>query len=518
MTEKALGADAPYEVLAPLAGGTYGENLVAVRKDRLGVGKLVVLRQLRRSLSSDRGAAQAFVEMGKRAVRLSHPNVVTTFELTERGGTLAAVTEYSEGEPLDAIMAAVVSAPSAVDPRLWLLLIYEALAGLHYAHELDDFDGSPLELVHGGLTPRRIFASYTGRVFLTDFGLATLAPHAKRIEGTYLPEMVGYASPEQRSGLETDRRSDIFSIGVILWELLSGKRHHAPADLETDMEPLPNLKELKEGIEPTLAAAVARAVALNPSARWATAAEFKRALEPHVDLGLLRRGAIGESVAALFAKSRDKIPSLLARRLEPLGKQGPLSLALRPSAPPGATEDAEEEAFLLASPIEPVSEAQVISVRELVSESELLEGAGAGGSADAAPPVLSSVELVVDFGSGQLPEPGDGARAPVPVESAPVMTERSPRASLSADPGAQVSVAPPTEVTPRVAEEPAEEGARPTLTEAAPASASASEALASTPKPKAAEAKGSVPPKAEPKTAPPSDKGSGPGKNEPDKA
>ncbi|HTJ85577.1 MAG TPA: protein kinase, partial [Polyangiaceae bacterium] len=190
------GGDSAYEVLAPLSSGTYGENLLAVRRDPLGIDKLFVLRQLRKNLSRDQAVRKAFVEGGRRAARLSHPNIGQTYELGERGGALVAVTEYLAGEPLDAIMSAVAPAPTAVDHRLWLLIACEALSGLHHAHELKDFDGSPLGIVHGGVTPKRIFVGFSGRVVLTEFGFSTLARHAKRLEGTFLPDMTAYKAPE----------------------------------------------------------------------------------------------------------------------------------------------------------------------------------------------------------------------------------------------------------------------------------------------------------------------------------
>jgi serine/threonine protein kinase len=374
--------EAGYEVLAPLSSGTYGENLLAMRRDALGLGKLFVLRQVRRGLSADRRVRDAFVEIGRRAVRLSHPNLIQTFELGERGGALFAATEHLEGEPLDAIMAAVAPAPNAVDARFWLLIAADVLSGLHHAHELRDFDGSELELVHGGVTPRKIFVTYSGRVVVTDFGLAALATHAKRLEGTYLPEMVAYAAPEQREGRPCDARADIYAVGIILWELLSGRRHRQSSDPNAEMEPLPPLEQVKPEIDRGLADVVMRAIEREPADRWQSAADLRDALEPFVDRGgVVRRSALGEAIGALFARSREKIPSLLSKRSAPLTPQDAYAVTLAgapASSPPSRAADSrgdpdEEEApFLLASPIESVSDANVISVTELVSDSELL--------------------------------------------------------------------------------------------------------------------------------------------------
>ncbi|MFO0668362.1 MAG: serine/threonine-protein kinase [Polyangiaceae bacterium] len=381
-----------YEVLAPLASGTYGENLLAVRRDPLGLGKLVVLRQLRRGLSADAQVRQTFVEMSRRAVRLSHHNLLQTYEIGERGGALYAVTEYLEGEPLDAIMAAVAPAPKAVDPRFWLLIACDVLLGLHYAHELRDFDGSELSLVHGGITPRKIFVTYSGRVVVTDFGLAALAAHAKRVEGTFLPEMVSYAAPEQREGRPCDPRADVYAVGLVLWELLSGRRHRQSPDPDAELEALPELREIKPDLDPKLAEAVMRAVERDESARFGNAAEFRAALEPFLERGgTVRRSALGDAIGMLFQKTRDKIPSLLAKRTTPLAPQDAyaVTLAGAPRSTSKAPEGEEEEApFLLASPIEAVSDANVISVTELVSDSELLSsveliGSGAGAVAQA---------------------------------------------------------------------------------------------------------------------------------------
>lgn len=402
-----------YEVVAPLGSGPYGENLIAVRRDRFGIEKLVVLRQLRRNLSTDQGARSAFIALGKRAVRLSHPNLLATLELGERGGALFAVTEYLEGETLDAIMAAVSRAPSAVDPRLWLLVATEVLAGLHHAHGLRDFDGSELDLVHGSVTPRKITVAYTGRIVASDFGYAALATHVKRVEGTYLPEMLTYAAPEQRDGRPCDPRADVYSVALILWELLSGRRYR-PGDPQAPLEPPPALADVAPQLDAALAEVVTRGLGHDPDSRWESAAAFRAALLPFVARAeALRPNAVGEAVAALFANARDKIPSLLARRTRPLSPQHAYEVTLagdpsarREGAPPSGPDDEGEAPFLLESPIESVSEANVLSVTELVSESDLERGSEAVLSASELVPLIDdSSSAVTQYAAPMRPLP-----------------------------------------------------------------------------------------------------------------
>lgn len=461
-----------YEVLAPLASGTYGENLLAVRRDPIGLGKLVVLRQLRRSLSGDAQVRQTFVESARRAVRLSHHNLIQTLEIGERGGAVYAVTEYMEGEPLDAIMAAVAPAPTAVDPRFWLLIACDILAGLHYAHELRDFDGSELSLVHGGITPRKIFVTYTGRVVVTDFGTAALAAHAKRVEGTFLPEMVSYTAPEQREGRPCDARVDVYAVGLVLWELLSGRRHRQSPDPEAELEALPELREIKPDLDPKLAEIVMRAVERDESARFATAAELRAALEPFVDRGgAVKRSALGDAIAMLFQKTRDKIPSLLAKRTTPLPPQDVYAVTLagapRPSKAPEGTAEEEEAPFLLASPIEAVSDANVISVTELVSDSEL----------------LSSVELI-GSGPGAVAQPdeADGDDAPDSAMPVSLRDVEIPVDETSVKSVGSLEAATPAKVE---ADRGPDSGERPTMTDAPKAEGDGAEAKAEPPSPEA---------------------------------
>lgn len=478
--------EAGYEVLAPLSSGTYGENLLAVRRDGFGLGKLFVLRQVRRGLSADGRVRETFLGIGHRAVRLSHTNLVQTFELGERAGALFAATEHLEGEPLDAIMAAVAPMPKAVDARFWLLIASDVLSGLQYAHELRDFGGAPLALVHGGITPRKIFVTYAGRVVVTDFGLAALAAHAKRLEGTYLPEMVSYAAPEQRDGRPCDARADIYAVGLILWELLSGRRHRQTNDPHADLEPLPPLEEVKPEIDLALANVVMRAIAPEPADRWESAEALRAALQPFVDRGgIVRRSALGEAIAALFARSREKIPMLLSRRAKPLAPQDAHAVALtaRPSAAPSKPPEPEEEElpFLLASPIEHVSDANVISVTELVSDSELLSSvelmgsgpaslAGAGEADIEAIPDSATPLSLADLEAAKEAEDAEPRAASTAPKSGPP-AERAEEAaseerSVAAELASVAEGAPASEDGPEKEAEPAERspdsGERPT--------------------------------------------------------
>ncbi len=443
--------EAGYEVLAPLSSGTYGENLLAVRRDGFGLGKLLVLRQVRRGLSADKRVRETFLDIGHRAVRLSHTNLVQTFELGERAGALFAATEHLEGEPLDAIMAAVAPMPKAVDARFWLLIASDVLSGLQYAHELRDFGGAPLALVHGGITPRKIFVTYAGRVAVTDFGLAALAAHAKRLEGTYLPEMVSYAAPEQRDGRPCDARADIYAVGLILWELLSGRRHRQTNDPHADLEPLPPLEEVKPEIDLALANVVMRAIAPDPADRWESAEALRAALQPFVDRGgIVRRSALGESIGALFARSREKIPMLLSRRAKTLASQDAYAVTLtgRPSAAPSNPPEPEEEElpFLLASPIEHVSDANVISVTELVSDSELLSSsveligsgpeslAGADEADIEAIPDSATPLSLADLEAAKVAEDSETRAGAAAAESAaPAATSTAPKSGPPAE-------------------------------------------------------------------------------------
>lgn len=255
---------------------------LAVTQKAHGFTKLLVLKVLRNELDLDGEFLEMFEREARVAARLNHPNVVQTYEIGEDQGRHFIAMEYLEGQPLSAIFARV--GRDKLPLGLYVRILSEVLEGLHYSHELTDYDGSPLRIVHRDVSPQNVFVTYGGLSKILDFGIAKVADTTQTQHGV-LKGKVGYMAPEQASGKAIDRRSDIFAIGVMLWEGLVGRRLVPKSDDEIsaltrrisglDMP----VREAKPDADPELAAICERAMMHDPDRRYPDAAAMQRDLE-----------------------------------------------------------------------------------------------------------------------------------------------------------------------------------------------------------------------------------------------
>jgi serine/threonine-protein kinase len=304
-----------YRLFATLGRGGMAEVFLGVALGSLGINKLVVVKRMRDQFSDDSLVVSMFLDEGRLATRLNHPNVIHTYEIGEEAGTYFIAMEYLEGQAVSEIARKALSGDTQhVDPRVWVRIIADALSGLHYAHDLKDYDGQAMNVVHRDVSPQNLFVTYDGRVKLVDFGIAKAALNATHTETGILKGKLTYMSPEQATGIALDRRSDIYSMGVVLWELLTGKRlvtgDAAVALNKVLNAPVRRVSELVPTIDPELDAIVTRAVAKERDERYPSALEMRAALETY----LRRSGTtpieetqLGELVSGMFRDERKEI-------------------------------------------------------------------------------------------------------------------------------------------------------------------------------------------------------------------
>ena len=202
---------------------------LAVQSGPTGSGfqKLMVVKRLRQNLADEPEFVAMLVDEARIAARLNHPNVVQTNEVGELNGQYFIAMEYLDGQPLHRIQHRNAqrqkdgaTAPFSKDLQYVVLL--DVLAGLHHAHELLDYDGTPLQIVHRDMTPHNIFVTYEGQVKVVDFGIARAVGRSAETRQGIIKGKVRYMAPEQAIGHNVDRRADVFAIGIILWEVASG--------------------------------------------------------------------------------------------------------------------------------------------------------------------------------------------------------------------------------------------------------------------------------------------------------
>jgi eukaryotic-like serine/threonine-protein kinase len=224
LTTAAPSKLAQFEIVRRLGAGGMAEVFLAKKPGAEGTYKLLVLKRILQQQASRR-LRTMFVEEAQLATRLNHPNVVQVFDFFDGGdeGQLLSM-EYVEGPDLGMLVSSAKAKSTRIPPWIGAWIIAEAAKGLHYAHEKKDDAGAPLEIVHRDVSPQNILLSYEGSVKIADFGIATaklFTDEAGVIKGKF-----GYMSPEQARGEKVDRRSDVYALGVILWEILTGRTLH----------------------------------------------------------------------------------------------------------------------------------------------------------------------------------------------------------------------------------------------------------------------------------------------------
>jgi serine/threonine protein kinase len=270
-----------YRILCELGQGGMASVHLALLSGDAGFRKLVALKQLRSALSGDPEFLEMFMNEARLAARLNHPHVVQTYEVGWRDARPFIAMELLEGQPLHRVQQA---APAGIPLRIHLRIISEALAGLHHAHELRDFSGAPLAVVHRDVSPQNVLVGYDGQAKVVDFGIAKAATHPSITEVGLVKGKVSYLSPEQALGEPLDRRTDLFAIGVMLWEAAAGKRLWSGESLQQRLRLLlsgeiPALREVNRDVPPELERICRRALEYSVDRRYQTALELEAELE-----------------------------------------------------------------------------------------------------------------------------------------------------------------------------------------------------------------------------------------------
>jgi len=306
-----------YHLLASLGRGGMADIYLAVARGTLGFNKLVVLKHLRST--DDEQSLDMFMDEARLAARLSHPNIVDTYDVGREGDSYFIAMEYLEGQSLSRLLK--VARNKEVHPTAWARIVAEALNGLHYAHELRDYDGTPLQIVHRDVSPPNIFVTYAGEVKIVDFGIAKATLNVFQTDAGIFKGKLGYMAPEQAAGQRVDRRADIFSAGVVLWEALTGRRLlDGGISLVVDKlirADLPTVSSVNSRIDARLSGIVERALKKDPRERYATAAEMRDALEEYLRRShdAMSKVGIGHMVMALFADHRASVQRQIEKHL-----------------------------------------------------------------------------------------------------------------------------------------------------------------------------------------------------------
>jgi tRNA A-37 threonylcarbamoyl transferase component Bud32 len=271
-----------FVVLRSLAMGGMAEILLARVKETTPE-RLVVLKRMHRQLAVDREYVQMFMDEARLATTLRHPNVVEVYEIGEDGEQYYIAMEYLHGHDLRRVLSEMAKRNISIRLSHALAIINGVCRGLDYTHERTNADGELLGIIHRDVSPHNVLLTYNGRVKLVDFGIAKANSQISRTRTGILKGKVAYMSPEQAMGDALDRRSDVFCIGILLWEMTTGQwLYRRKSELETlkavveSDAPMPS--QVHPGYPRDLEQIVMKTLARKREDRWATAGELGDAL------------------------------------------------------------------------------------------------------------------------------------------------------------------------------------------------------------------------------------------------
>lgn len=292
-----------YEKIRRIAQGGMGEVYLARQTGVLD--RLAILKSLRGDLASDKDLVEQFLDEARVAATLNHPNIVSIFDVGEWHGTYYIAMEYVPGEDLSKLWYAAAKAGVGLPFQVSVRVCFEAAHGLEHAHKAKDVRGVPLNVVHRDVSPQNIMVRGDGVVKLVDFGIAKAANKSSRTQAGMVKGKLQYMSPEQVRGEVLDGRSDQFSLGVVLWEMCTGRRlFKADSEINTLQKilqsPIPKPSEHVPGFPPELEATILKMLQRDAERRFKHLGEVASELKGYLDRSAMAGGA--ETTVAAFVQ------------------------------------------------------------------------------------------------------------------------------------------------------------------------------------------------------------------------
>src|SRR5262245_54787728 len=301
-----------YEVISHLATGGMAQIYLARQTGLGSFERHVVLKTILRERAQDQRFVTMFLDEAKLAATLNHQNVAQVYEVDQADGAYFMAMEYVHGENTRAILETTIRRNWTIPLELAVMIISGAAAGLHHAHERRGKNGQPLQIVHRDVSPANVMVGYDGSVKVLDFGIAKAEEPATKTIGGTIKGKYGYMSPEQCKGKPIDRRSDIFALGIVLYELTTLRRAFKGND---DFETMKRIvagdlvlpSTLIPGYPRELEAIILTALANDPGARFQTAQELIEALDAFTVRAKLTGSntAMGRFMLQLFGTKKE---------------------------------------------------------------------------------------------------------------------------------------------------------------------------------------------------------------------
>lgn len=275
-----------YQLLERIGIGGMAEVFKAKIFGAEGFERMIAIKRILPHLVEDADFVQMFVDEAKIAVRLNHPNIVAIDDLGKIEGTLFIAMEYVRGRDLRAIYDCENARGGTMPIGVACHVVMKMCEALHHAHFATGPRGEPLQVIHRDVSPQNVMLSFDGEVKVADFGLAKARGRMVQTQAGVVKGKLAYMSPEQLRGEDIDHRVDVFGLGIVLFELLTGQRLFlGPSDMDTLRRvyeaTVPPMAELNPEVHPELEAIVRRALAKNRDDRYATALDLHDELQTY---------------------------------------------------------------------------------------------------------------------------------------------------------------------------------------------------------------------------------------------
>lgn len=306
-----------YRIISKVAEGGMGQVFLAEQLGVSGFSKTVGIKTIRRELLDRFYYRDMFIDEAKLVASLIHENIQQVYQLVDMAGSLAIVMEWVHGVTLEDINTRLDERNDYLPPELAVFIVSRVARALAYAHEKRGVDGRPLFLVHRDVSPVNIYASWGGVVKLADFGIAKAMSARKTARENEIMGKAPYLAPEQARGQTIDARSDVFSLGLVLFELLTGEQVYPVESIDDaihlhDSRQVPSPRDWNPAISPKIEVVMRRMLERDPNQRYQRARDIVRDLEV-----LLYSSGYGPTNERLAEYLDDLFPEVDKHRLLP---------------------------------------------------------------------------------------------------------------------------------------------------------------------------------------------------------
>jgi len=335
-----------YCLIERIGRGGMAEVFRAVAEGVEGFRRVFVIKRLRPEKSASIELTRMFVDEARLSALLHHPNIVQVYDFGQINGTYFLAMEYLRGKDLAAVMKALRAVKSSVPPPIAAHVAHQVATGLHYAHTLSRVDGRKLSVVHRDVTPSNIMLQRTGAVKVLDFGIAQATNFARQTEtgGGRVKGKLAYLSPEQVRLEELDARSDVFALGIVLWEMLTGQRLFSAENEVLTMRavlglPIAPPSSKRPMVPPALDTIVARALERDRNKRYSSAGDLAEDLERFLQQVPCHSAALGRLLHDLFGEEQvEETPDFAALGVAAGTTLPSVTVSPTPPPPPAAYE------------------------------------------------------------------------------------------------------------------------------------------------------------------------------------